>query len=85
MVMPSTSTALRTRRYDSTWYIPGTIHRLNFEPMDGGGRYIFQPPIVSDLSTCVVRFNSADYTARWRGLQMLRLGMFHLTAIRSSR
>ena len=26
MLMPSTITALRTRRYDSTWYIPGTIH-----------------------------------------------------------
>ena len=26
MLMPSTITALRTRRYDSTRYIPGTIH-----------------------------------------------------------
>ena len=40
-------TALRTRRYDSTWYIPGTIHRFENAPMDGGRRSNFQPPIVS--------------------------------------
>ena len=47
MLMPSTITALRTRRYDSTWYIPGTIHRFENDPMDGGRRSNFQPPIVS--------------------------------------
>ena len=47
MLIPSTITARRTRRYTSTWYIRRTIHRLNFKPMDGGGRSIFQPPIVS--------------------------------------
>ena len=41
---PSTITARRTRRYTSTLYIPGTIHRLDFESMNDGGRYIFQPP-----------------------------------------
>ena len=44
MLIPSTITALRTRRYTSTWNISGNIHWLNFEPMDGGGRYVFQLP-----------------------------------------
>ena len=47
MLMPSTITALRTRRYTSTWYIRPTIHRLNFKPMDGRGRSSLQPPNVS--------------------------------------
>ena len=46
MLIPSTITARRTRRYTSTLYIRRTIHRLNFEPMDGSGRYSFQPPNV---------------------------------------
>ena len=62
--MPSTITALRTRRYDSTWYIPGTIHRFENAPMDGGRRYGIQPPNVSDLSAYVVQFTSADYKPR---------------------
>ena len=45
MLMPSTITARRTRRYTSTWYIRRTIHRLNFKPLDDGRRSIFQPPI----------------------------------------
>ena len=44
MLMPSTITALRTRRYTSTRYIHPTVHRLDFKPMDGGGRSSFQPP-----------------------------------------
>ena len=47
MLIPSTITALRTRRYMSTLYIHRTIHRLNFNPMDGGGRSSLQPPFVS--------------------------------------
>ena len=47
MLMPSTITALRTRGYDSTWYIPGAIHGVENAHMDGGGRYTFQPPNVS--------------------------------------
>ena len=35
MLMPSTITALRTRGYDSTWYIPGAIHGVENAPMDG--------------------------------------------------
>ncbi len=61
MFMPSTITALRTRRYDSIWYIPGAIHRLDFEPMNDGGRYSIQSPKVSNLSAHVVQFTSADY------------------------
>ena len=45
MLIPSTITARRTRRYTSTWYIHPTTHKHDFEPMDGRGRYIFQPPI----------------------------------------
>ena len=44
MLIPSTITARRTRRYTSTWYIHPTAHKHDFEPMDGRGRYIFQPP-----------------------------------------
>ena len=44
MLIPSTITARRTRRYTSTWYIHRTTHKHDFEPMDGRGRYIFQPP-----------------------------------------
>ena len=62
MLMPSTITALRTRRYDSTWYIPGTIHGVENDPLDGGRRYSIQLPIVSNLSAHVVHFNSAFYT-----------------------
>ena len=44
ILIPSTITARRTRRYTSTWYIHPTTHKHDFEPMDGRGRYIFQPP-----------------------------------------
>ena len=47
MLIPSTITARRTRRYTSAWYIHRTIHKLSLEPMDGGGRYTFQPPQIS--------------------------------------
>ncbi len=48
MLIPSTITAQRTRRYMSTVYIRCTIHRLDSNPMDGGGRFDLQPPNVSD-------------------------------------
>ena len=47
MLIPSTITARRIRRYTSTWYIHPTTHKHDFEPMDGRGRYIFQPPRLS--------------------------------------
>ena len=47
MLIPSTITARRTRGYTSTWYIHPTTHKHDFEPMDGRGRYIFQPPQVT--------------------------------------
>ena len=34
MLIPSTITARRTRRYTSTLNIHGTIHRLHFKPME---------------------------------------------------
>ena len=67
MLIPSTITALRTRRYDSTWYIPGTIHGVENDPMDGGRRYGIQPPNVSDLFAFVVQFTSADYNRFYTG------------------
>ena len=48
MVMPSTITARRTRRYTSTLYIHRTTHKLDFKPMNGGRRSGLQPPNVSD-------------------------------------
>ena len=47
MVLPSTITARRTRRYTSTLYIRRTIHGVGYNPMEDGGRYSFQPPYVS--------------------------------------
>ena len=49
MIIPSTITARRTRRYTSTLYIHPTTHKHDFEPMNGGGRYSIQSPIVSNL------------------------------------
>ena len=48
MLIPSTITARRTRRYTSTLYIPGTIQRIGYYPMDDSGRSILQPPFVSN-------------------------------------
>ena len=63
VLIPSTITARRTRRYTSTLYIHRTIHRLDFEPMDDGRRYGFQSPIVSNSSAHMGHFTSADYTS----------------------
>ena len=48
MLLPSTITARRTRRYTSTLYIHRTIHKLDLKPMNGGGRSNLQPPFVRD-------------------------------------
>ena len=48
MLIPSSITARRTRRYICTLYIHSTIRRLDFNPMDAGGRSDLHPPIVSD-------------------------------------
>ena len=34
MLIPSTITARRTRRYTSTWYIHPTTHKHDFEPIE---------------------------------------------------
>ena len=49
MLIPSTITALRTRRYTSTLYIHHTIHGVGYNPMNDGGRYSIQSPFVSNL------------------------------------
>ena len=49
MLIPSTITALRTRRYTSTLYIHHTIHGFGYNPMNDGGRHSIQPPFVSNL------------------------------------
>ena len=49
MLIPSTITALRTRRYTSTWYIHHIIHGVGYNPMNDGGRYSIQSPMVSNL------------------------------------
>ena len=54
MLIPSTITARRTRRYTSTWYISSAIRRVGYNPMDGGGRYSFQPPNVLTFSESVL-------------------------------
>ena len=50
MLIPSTITARRTRRYTSTRNIHPAIPRVDFNPMNGGGRYTFQPPLMLLLS-----------------------------------
>ena len=49
MLIPSTITARRTRRYTSTLYIRRTIHGVGYNPMDDGGRYSIKSPILSNL------------------------------------
>ena len=49
MLIPSTITARRTRRYTSTLYIRRTIRRIGYDPMNGGGRCSVQSPNVSNL------------------------------------
>ena len=49
MLIPSTITALRTRRYTSTLYIHHTIHGFGYNPMNDGGRYSIRSPFVSNL------------------------------------
>ena len=39
----------RTRRYTSTLYIHRTIHGVGYNPMNDGGRYSIQSPILSNL------------------------------------
>ena len=48
MIIPSTITVRRTRRYTSTLYIRRTIRWVVSDSMDGGGRSDLQPPNVSD-------------------------------------
>ena len=49
MLIPSTITALRTRRYTSTLYIHHTIHGFGYNPMNDGGWYSIQSPFLSNL------------------------------------
>ena len=48
MLIPSTITARRTRRYTSTLYIRRTIHGVGYNPMNDGGRYSIWSPILSN-------------------------------------
>ena len=62
MLMPSTITALRTRRYTSTWNIHPTIHRLKL-PTYGWPRTVqFATAQCQRLPARAVHFNSAFYT-----------------------
>ena len=61
MLIPSTITALRTRRYTPTLYIPHTIHGFGYNPMNDGGRYSIQSPFVSNLPPTAAHFISAVY------------------------
>ena len=49
MLIPSTITVLRTRRYTSTLYIHRTIRGVGYNPMNDGGRYSIWSPIPSNL------------------------------------
>ena len=49
MLLPSTITARRTRRYTSTLYIHRTIHGVGYNPINDGRRYTIRSPILSNL------------------------------------
>ena len=66
MLIPSTITARRTRGYTSTWYIHPTTRKHDFEPMDGRGRSIFQPPQCQAVNP-----------SRWSTLPPLYLRLLH--------
>ena len=51
MLIPSTITARRTRRYTSTLHIRRTTRRLDFKPMDDGGRFDLRQPVLA-ATTC---------------------------------
>ena len=61
MLMPSTITARRTRRYTSTWYIRRTIHRLNFNLWMAADGPFFNRQLSAGQSARMVHFNSAFY------------------------
>ena len=48
MLLPSTITARRTRRYTSTLYIHRTIHGVGYNPINDGRRYTIRSPILSN-------------------------------------
>ncbi|MXY21409.1 MAG: hypothetical protein F4Y49_08750 [Dehalococcoidia bacterium] len=54
------------RIYSSTLYILLTSLRVGFDPMEGDGRYGFQPPQSGNRAAHVEHFNSAVYMARCR-------------------
>ena len=82
MLMPSTITARRTRRYTSTWYIRRTIHRLNFKPMDDGRQYSIQSPIVSNSSAHVDHFDSADYIFTQREMTIHNINVLRTACLK---
>ena len=68
MLIPSTITALLTRRYTSTLYIRRTIHGVGYNPMNDGRRYSIWSPILSNppptQPTLTPPFTPADSTKR---------------------
>ena len=89
MLIPSTITARRTRRYTSTLYILGTIRRVGYYPMNDGGRYSFQPPNVLMASESVLANWPAEmshYTAgkSRQGAPVLQIQIIPSTDMRLS-
>ena len=68
MLMPSTITALRTRRYDSTWYIPGTIHGSRMTLWMAADGTLFNRRMSVGQSAFVVQLPAAldKHDTRWR-------------------
>ena len=60
-LIPSTITARRTRRYTSTLYIHRTIRRVDYDPMNGGGRSIYNRRM-SAITRRTAHFTSAVYS-----------------------
>ena len=65
MLIPSTITARRTRRYTSTWYIHRTIHGVGYTLMNDSGRY-YSLADTQQSSAHAAHFTSAVYTKNRR-------------------
>ena len=75
MLIPSTISARRTRRYTSTLYIHRTIRRVEYNPMDDGRRYSIQSPFVSNLPPTLSTLTS-PFTKQYANLAQTMQGSF---------
>ena len=81
MLLPSTITALRTRRYTSTLYIHRTIHGVGYNPYGWRRTVQFTTAVCQRLPARTGQFTSAAYT--WGDVQRWDDGSGRITVVRS--